>query len=56
MHLPDAAITASIGVVDTSMGSAPNELIASTMSRLAWRATTAAIAGSGFRIPVDVSQ
>ena len=54
--MPDAATTASIGVADTSIGSAPNELIASTIRRRPWRATTAAIAASGFRMPVEVSQ
>ena len=55
-HLPDAAISASNGVVRASIGSAPNELIASTIRLLPWRATTAAIARSGFSMPVEVSQ
>ena len=42
----------------TSIGSAPNELIASTISRRPWRATTAAIAGeriqdAGRRLAMD---
>ena len=56
MHLPEAAITASIGYFDTSMSMAPNELMASTMRPLPWRAHAAAISGSRFRIPVPVSQ
>ena len=56
MHLPEAAISASNLVVRASMPIAPNELIASTMRLLPWRSTTAAISGSGFRMPVDVSQ
>ncbi len=38
------------------MPMAANELIASTIRLRPWRATTEAISGSGFRIPVDVSQ
>ena len=56
MHLPEAAISASNGVVRASMPIAPNELIASTMRLLPWRSTTAAISGSGLRMPVEVSQ
>ncbi len=55
-HLPDAAISASNGTEPASIGSAAKELIASTMRLRPWRATTAAISGSGFRMPVDVSQ
>jgi len=50
------AMSASKGVVRASIGSAPNELIASTIRRLPCRATTAAMARSGFSMPVDVSQ
>ena len=56
MHLPDAATSASKGTLRASIGSAANELIASTISDRPWRCTTAAIAGSGLRMPVDVSQ
>ncbi len=56
MHLPEAAISASNFVVRASMPIAPNELIASTMRLLPWRSTTAAISGSGLRMPVEVSQ
>ena len=55
-HLPEAAISASNGIVRASIGNAAKLDIASTISRRPCRATTAAISGSGFRMPVEVSQ
>ncbi|MNJ76877.1 hypothetical protein D3C77_742590 [compost metagenome] len=47
---------ASKGTSRASIGSAPNELMASMIRRLPWRAMTAAISASGLRMPVLVSQ
>ncbi len=55
-HLPLAEITASMPPFDTSIGNAPNELIASTIRRLSCRAHSAAISSSGFSNPALVSR
>ena len=55
-HLPLAATSASKRTSRASIGSAANELIASTIRPLPWRAQTSAIACSGLRTPVPVSQ
>src|SRR5512137_1559536 len=55
-HFPLAAISASNGVVRASIGSAANELIASTISPFARFAHTAAIEARSLRTPAPVSQ
>jgi len=55
-HLPEAAMRASNGTSRASIGSAPKELIASTIRRLPCSLTTWAICGSGLSRPVLVSQ
>src|ERR1700686_3929289 len=55
-HLPDAAMSAAKRVVGASIGMAPKELIASMIKPRPRFATTVAISGRGFRIPVPVSQ
>ena len=55
-HLPLAATRASNFTLRASIGSAANELIASTIRPLPWRAQTSAIACSGLATPVPVSQ
>src|SRR6202140_2041368 len=55
-HLPDAAMSASKRMVRASIGMAPKELIASMIKPRPRFATTVAISGRGFRIPVPVSQ
>ena len=55
-HLPLAATSASKRTSRASIGKAANELIASTIRPLPWRAHTSATACSGFSTPVPVSQ
>jgi hypothetical protein len=55
-HLPLAATSASKRVVRASIGSAPNELMASTISPLPCAALTSATACSGLSTPAPVSQ
>src|SRR5512134_3924699 len=55
-HFPLAAISASNGVVRTSIGSAANELIASTISPFPRFAHTSPIDARSFRTPAPVSQ
>ncbi len=55
-HLPLAATSASKRIARASIGSAANELMASTIRPLPWRAQTSATAGSGLSTPVPVSQ
>ena len=56
MHLPDAATSASKGVVRASISIAPNELMASSSKRRPWCCTAAAISGKGLSMPAPVSQ
>ena len=55
-HFPEAATSASNGVLRASIGSAPKLDMASTIRLLPRAETTSAISDSGLRIPVDVSQ
>ncbi|CAJ4451731.1 Uncharacterised protein [Burkholderia pseudomallei] len=55
-HLPLAEISASMPLAASAIGSAPNELIASTISALPRARQTAAMSSSGFSRPALVSR
>ncbi|MCY1376006.1 hypothetical protein D9M69_634620 [compost metagenome] len=56
MHLFEEAATASKWTSRLSSGRAPNALIESTSRRRPWRLASAAMASTGLRMPLVVSQ